>query len=175
MGSGRIRLELTALTHAHLTVEHFIQQIQANPAPRPNRDVRPQWLTDFVERIAELFEPLSPTGRVGFDCRWSEDFWQLEMYLGRTELVGGMFDGESRHLNFQFDLRKLVDEFRTIDEFRWLAFPEANPPETERPASHLVLCGTVGDSPLRLTLFEASPPTSGPALRQFPDGRFEPA
>ncbi len=162
------------MTHSHIPVQHLIKQVELNRSKRNNRDVRPQWVTCFIEQVAELFEPAADVARVGFDCRLDEDGWNVGLYLGRTELIGGKADGESRHTNFEFDLRALCDRFERIDRFTWTSLPDAVP-ETANAPGFITVNGLVANNPIRVRLYAIAPPDAGPGFRQFPSGKCDPA
>ena len=160
--------------HSHLPVRHLIKQVEIYRSTRSQRDVRPEWVTAFIERIADLFEPLADEGRVGFDCHLSEEGWTVGLYLGGTEIVGGPEDGESRYAGFQFDLLPLLDQFSEIERFRWSAFPDGSAGAVAASLAFVTIEGLVGDQRLRLRIQSTPPADAGPAFRQFPDGRIEP-
>lgn len=164
------------MAHSHLPVQHLMKQIE-NFQPRGgDRDLRPEWVSRLIERVAELFEPLEDIGRVGFDCHLSDDCWIVEMYLGSTELVGGPADGQRRFSDFRFDLRALVGLFEEVERFRWTALCAADGEEENASAgpSSITVEAKLGDNPVRLQLYSVPPPDSAPGLRRFPDGNCEP-
>ena len=61
--------ESPGLPQPHLTINHLLKHMDTYAAKRNNRDVRPAWVTQFINQVAELFEPLAGIGRVGFDCQ----------------------------------------------------------------------------------------------------------
>lgn len=159
------------MSHSHLPVRHLIKQVELNRSKRSNRDVRPDWVTAFIERVAELFEPISDDGRVGFESNLAEGCWTVRMYLGTTELVGGKEDGLSRHADFEFDALQLGECFTHIDRFRWLASPEASAGNDSTDSSCLLVDGRVGDECIRLRIRSVAPASAGPGFRQYPNGR----
>lgn len=161
------------MSHSHLPVRHLLKQVEIYKSRRNQRGIRPEWLTAFIEDVAELFEPVSDDGRVGFDCQLAEQGWALALYLGGTEIVGGPDDGQSRYASFQFDLLKLIDRFSEIERFRWSAFPERSDLHGGRPLSLVTIEGLVGGQWLRLQIHSVPPTDAGPGFRQFPDGRRE--
>lgn len=158
------------MSHSHLPVQHLLKQVELYRAARNNRDLRPEWLTDFIERVAEMFEPLCDDGRVGFDCQAAEERWTIGMYLGSTEIVGGPEDGQSRHTAFELDLLAVMNLFDSTGNISWATFPNGDP-DGGAPTSVVTVDGTVGDSEIRLQLFAVPPADAGPGFRQYPDGR----
>lgn len=164
------------VSHSHLALQHLINKIDS-PGYRRPRSSGPVWLPEFVDQIAELFEPFVDIGRVGYECTPSEDRWEISMYLGGTELVGGKVDGEIRTVAFQFNLVTLQGVFDGIDEFTWNAFPAGTFPEgtNSRDRSFIAVNGRYREHLIRLRVHCTAPQETGPGMRQYPDGTWEPA
>ena len=163
------------MSHSHLALQHLISKIES-PAYRRQRSSGPVWLTEFVDQAAELFEPFVDIGRVGYECAPGEDRWEISMYLGGTELVGGKTDGAIRTVAFQFNLVDLQTIFEPLDEFTWNAFPAGTFPEGthSRDRSFIAVTGRYRDSLVRLRIYCTAPQETGPGMRQYPDGTWEP-
>lgn len=160
--------------HSHMPVQHLLKQVEISRSQRSQRDVRPDWLTELVNDVAELFEPLVDVGRVGFDCQCSENGWLVGLYLGSTEMVGGKEDGRTRHISFEFDLLGLIERFDAVDEFCWSALPTYADDENSMSRSFVTVVGSVQDKAVRLQIFSAPPEEAGPGLRRYPDGNLKP-
>jgi hypothetical protein len=164
------------VSHSHLALQHLISKID-NSGPRPKRAASPVWLPEFVDQVAELFEPFVDVGRVGYECAPSTERWELSMFLGSTEVVGGKVDGEVRPVAFQFDLVRLETVFDRIDECYWSAFPagtvadDAEVHAGER--SFVTIVGNYRENALRLRIFCTPPADVTPGLRQYADGSWE--
>ncbi len=165
----------STMSHSHMPVDHLLKQIEMYKAKRQQRDIRPPWVMEFIDQVAELFEPLKDDGRVGFDCQLAEERWEVGMYLGSTEVVGGKNDGKSRHSNFEFDLKALIDLFTGVSRFGWSAFPEGIDAEDSKAHAFITVEGIVGERPIRLRLHSIPPSEAGPGFRQYPDGRRDTA
>jgi len=162
------------VTHSHLPARHLIKQIECDRANRTKRDIRPAWLTALIEFAAELFEPLSDVGRVGFDCRLDENGWTAALYLGAVELLGGKDDGQTRQLDFRFDLQPLLERFTRVEDVSWTVFPQGDRAAGDKPHSLIAIDGSIGTDRLRVEVHSSAPAAAGPGLRRLPDGRFEP-
>src|SRR5262245_27445565 len=164
------------VSHSHIALQHLISRIDADRS-RPKRAAGPVWLPEFVDQLAELFEPYVDVGRVGFECSPNTERWEISMFLGSTEVVGGKVDGEVRPVAFQFDLVRLETVFDRIDECRWSAFPagtvadDAEVHAGER--SFVTIVGNYRDNALRLRIFCTPPADATPGLRQYADGSWE--
>lgn len=166
------------MTHSHIPVAHLLKQVECYRSRRSNRGVRPDWIHELLDRTTDLFEPLCEVARVGFECRLDDDRWHVRLYLGRTEIVGGPNDGESRHTGFTFDVSRLLAILDGVESLRWSVSPESAdpvPPEApRRGASCLTIEGHFADNPVRLQIPSIPPAEAGPAFRRYPDGGWDP-
>ncbi len=160
--------------HSHLAVNHLIRKVELDRL-HP-RDRRPGWLTEMIDELANLFEPISISGQVGYDCQWQNDHWELSMFLGRVEIVGGLDDGLQKPLNFEFDLKPLMAYFTTINRFSWTATPDQhiNEQHLRSHMSGLTISGIVADQHFKLNILEQPPLESTAAIQIFADGRVAP-
>ncbi len=164
------------MSHSHIALQHLISKLDG-AGPRPKRAAGPVWLPEFVDQIADLFEPFVDVGRVGFECAPNTERWEISMFLGRTEVVGGKVDGELRPVAFQFDLGRLEAIFDRVAECRWCAFPagpvadDAESKTGER--SFVTVVGQYRENDLRLRIFCTPPADVTPGLRQYADGTWE--
>ena len=143
--------------------------------PRPDRDARPDWIADLVDCVAELFEPLRETARVGYDCRPENGRWQLDLFLGPNEQIGGANDGLQQVPSFRFDLRALFQCFDRVDSCQWMAAPAGEAATPDQPSlptgfSQLAIEGLTSGEPVAITLSSLPPEQIGLGLRIFGDG-----
>ena len=163
------------MSQHHLPIEHFLQQVDSDEQDRPKKDARPEWLTHFIDCIADLFDPLIGVARVGFDCNFTEGAWVVGLYLGSYEIVGGRRDGEARHINFEFDIQQLMAHFSKVSELIWSAFPSPRDTRSSGARSYITIAGLVGYQTVRLQVFSVPPNYAEIGMRRYPDGRVEPA
>lgn len=163
------------MAHSHLPVQHLIRQVETRRTLRQRRDARPQWVTQFIDTVADCFEPLADVGRVGFFTQPDDNGWLVTMYLGRTEIVGGKEDGTRRPMSFHFDLQAMASCFSQLTALRWTACPDVPASGSDDPGSVLRAEGLIDGKPLRLIVTAVPPETAGPGLRQYPDGSCNPA
>ena len=95
--------------------------------------------------------------------------------MGSYEIVGGRRDGETRHINFEFDIQQLMAHFSKVTELVWSAFPSPRDTRSSWARSFITIAGLVGDQTVRLQVFSVPPTYAEIGMRRFPDGRFEPA
>jgi len=155
-----------------MSIEELLEQMEQYRLRREQRDYRPDWLKQFVQLAAGLFEPLTHVGRVGYDCQLDERGWTVCMYLGTTEIVGGAKDGRIDHASFRVDLAGLNRLFARIDRLEWYSVADSSSAEpSEKIRSLICIHGAVsGDHEVRLELLAIPPDFIGPGLHCRPDG-----
>ena len=150
-----------------MSIEKLLKQMEEYRSRREQRDNRPEWLVDFIKCAAELFEPLTNVGRVGYECQGHERGWTVCMYLGTTEIIGGPKDGQIEHASFSVDLTRLTNLFKKIDRLEW--YSVANDKEAsfdDATRSVLSVHGCVEDSQdVQLELLHAPPRFVGPGFK----------
>jgi hypothetical protein len=156
------------VAHSHLVIQHLLKQIEGQSQVR--KDKRPKWLIAAADRFADAFDPLGEVGRVGYECEWTDWGWELRMYLGMTEVVGGKYDGDWQGASFELDVARLVAVFDEPPAIAWSV--SASKPESSR--SFLTITGTSDNEPLRLKVYSLPPRESSPVLTRRPDGSIEP-
>ncbi len=155
-----------------MSIEELLEQMEQYRLRREQRDYRPDWMKQFVRSAANLFEPLEHIGRVGYDCRIDDRGWIVCMYLGATEIVGGVMDGHIDHASFRIDLRQLTELFEVVSRFEWYSLSNVTTRQSEQQIRSLIsIQGRVcGDHELKLELLAVPPDFVGPGLHCRPDG-----
>jgi hypothetical protein len=154
-----------------MPVRHLLKQLEDYRAgDRPARDVRPPWLVELIEQAAHLFDPHAGVARAGYDCRLTEAGWEVDLFLGRVEHVGGPADGSRSLAGFEFDLRPLEGFFGELTSLTW--HMSAPVPGADGATSVVRAEGRIAETPVRLSIHGRPPETAGPGLRRFPDGRI---
>lgn len=162
------------MSHSHLAVAHLVKQLESTVARRSRRQ-GPRWLTEFVDRVADSFEPLDEVGRVGYQCAPGTECWEVLMYLGRTEVVGGSRDGDAHAVAFQFDVKALYGVFERVEAIRWNVIPPGADLAQAEPASMIDVEGTFKQSRVMLRVMSTAPAEAHPGMRRHADGTWEPA
>ena len=162
------------MSRSHLAIRHLVRQLEQQRADDRPKPVVPHWLQALVQRVSEAFEPFSGVARAGYECFQAEHGWEVALFLGECEMVGGKHDGTTLPVNFKFDLLELHESFKRIDALSWNAFP--NSPwttESVTELSFLTVSGTVDGHHVLMQIHAISPEPFGPALKQHQDGRIE--
>jgi hypothetical protein len=158
------------LAHSHLVIRHLVQGLEARG--RDAIDIRiPEVIETFVTAVADLFEPFSGAARVGYECNFADESFEISMFVGAREIVGGQFDGRQEPQNFRFNLQGLFDRFDSIQSFLWNAMPHS--PLVEGGMSFVVVEGLVQGHLVRLQLHPTAPEEMGPAMREYTNGTVE--
>ena len=172
------------MSHSDFDVQYHMSKLENWQPGERRRDARPEWMTNLIENVAEVFEPLTGVARVGFDCRLQEvdpencspgdqPLWVVRMYLGRNELVGGPEDGRQVPMSFDLDLEQLQTHFADVDEFTWSVFP-ADGEDIVDDQSFVTVSGLVEDNRVRMHVFAVAPQEVAPAMKTYQsDGRCE--
>lgn len=165
------------MAHSHLPIQHLINQIENSPSERMNLNCRPVWLNQFVDEVAEIFNPLDEVGRVGFECEFTDTYWEVGLFLGSTEIVGGQRDGQFIAASFQFDLLQLLDRFESVNRFHFNYMEHPNMADAFDPASaYITVEGHLTDLELvRLNVYATPPPEAGPGFRKNHNGVIDTA
>jgi hypothetical protein len=141
---------------------------------RTAKPTLPTWLVQFIDHISDRFEPFSGVARVGYECHHTEYGWEIALFLGEHEVVGGPDDGHMRPVNFRFNLTELTSSLDKVEEIFWNAFPNSHVCyDAMADLSFLTIVGITAGQKIRLQLHASPPDTIGPALREYPDGRME--
>ena len=151
-----------------------MKQIENYSSEQKSINCRPTWLSNFVDEVADIFNPTAEVGRVGFDCRFSEEFWEVGLFLGSTEIIGGQRDGQYIAASFQFDLLQLLDRFESVNRFHFNFLDQTELEETSDSASaYITIEGHLADLEIvRLNVFSTPPTEAGPGFRKSHDGKI---
>jgi hypothetical protein len=153
-----------------MSFQHFMKQLQTKRAMKNQQKIQPEWVSKFVDQIAELFVPLENDGRVGYECKMNERGWKIRMFLGRTEMIGGRDDGSSLHSNFEFNISELTSIFENLNVLKWETYPDSSDPNHYQDHSIVIAEGMSSGHFVQLELHSVPPNEIGPGFKQFPNG-----
>lgn len=165
--------------HSHTQIQYLVKRAEELAGRRDKKDIRPGWLTHFIQEVADLFEPATDAARVGFDCRYDTNEWLVLFYLGDAEIFGGIHDGKRARIAFDFDLKNLLDRFETVESLRYQALPEDLDDEVNQQCALIEVTGMVrceeATQQLTVGILSHPPKAAGPGVRILPNGNIEPA
>ena len=84
----------------------------------------PSWLARMTNRVAELIcgiDVLAPIGCHYHCTRFPHNQWEVTLFVGKTEIVGGSQDGSQFSSPFTVDLEQLIAVFSEVTSFHWQA------------------------------------------------------
>ena len=151
---------------SHLPVADLIDLAERTERP----PARPAWLDRFVADAAELFDPLSGLGRVGYRSEPGEDGWAVALFLGATEIVGGPGDGLVAPARFRFDADGLAALFDAAPAIGLDVRPQTTAQGVEGVDAALTLAGAVDGHPLTVTVLSAPPAGAEPGFKRYAGG-----
>ena len=160
--------------HSHLPIRHVIQSAQNLRQNGLGQPAIPEPLVQFVHEICHLFEPFGGVARAGYECAYGDDRWEIAVFLGEREAIGGPLDGKTTPVNFRMDLDALRSAFESVERFAWNTLPDAlEELEMTRYESFLTVEGTAAGQPVSLQVLSLAPDALGPAILEYQDGRVE--
>jgi hypothetical protein len=159
------------LSRSPLGPKFFAHQPDREDRPARTRLV-PEWLKGWLQQVADLFEPFSGVARAGYECFQANGTWEISLFLGQNELLGGSRDGLLLPVNFRFDVAGLLQQFSELNALKWNAFPDAFVfRDAGYPTESFLLAeGTVRGEVIRLQVQALPPDAIGPGLQFLPNG-----
>ncbi len=161
-----------SLAQPHLRPHHFIKLLQAADRPAPALR-QPAWMAKLLDRLCDHIEPVRGEARVGYDLNFNDPLWEIDLFLGRTEIVGGSLDGCSDYVSFTADIPGILSLFSKVGSCEWLALPSSLDTAAPQSASGLFVEGVWEQQTVRVALRSVPPSNAAPGLRRYPDGRYE--
>lgn len=162
------------MSHSHLAVRHLIRQLESRPRQRKSKPIQPEWLTQLLDNLSDRFEPFQGVARVGYECALHDGVWEISLFLGERESIGGSADGQQSAVNFQFNLLGIERAFDTLHAIDWNAFPGTLAwQENAADLSFLVLRGQKCGAEVCVRIQASASEEAGPGLRHHADGRVE--
>ena len=158
------------MTHSHMPIQHLIRQVEKSYEKKKARDL-PGWLKEFIDHAANSMEPSVGVARVGYDCKITEEGWNLSLFLGETEVVGGSEDGLTRIPNFDLNLSDILGQFESVESVRWVSRPDAD--FSEEQMSTVIIRGKIEDEMMTFSILDRSPESIGPGMRELMNGLLE--
>ena len=136
----------------------------------PRKVPRPDWVDDFIADAAELFDPLSGLGRVGFRTEPGEDGWSVALFLGATEIVGGPGDGLVAPARFRFDANGLAALFDAPPVIDLHVEPVLAAHGVDGIEAALSLSGEIDGRALTATVLTLPPDGAAPGFKRYAAG-----
>jgi hypothetical protein len=158
--------------HSHLAIRHLIRHVAERRQNGIGQPVLPANLVSLIDDVCQMFEPFTGVARAGYECFYGDDRWEIAVFLGENEAVGGSQDGELAPVNFRFDVHGLTRLFEKVHAVSWNAIPCTYQDE-DSYESFLTIDGVAAGERVGLQVHALPPGEVGPAMRQHQDGRLE--
>lgn len=98
----------------------------------------PDWLHQLAEELTACIEPIDRRAPIGCHFCYADDCWEVTLFVSRTEVLGGEYDGEQIPGRFNLDVTRLLTVLEQVDGCWWQPLPVAADDELR---SHLSLEG----------------------------------
>lgn len=85
----------------------------------------PDWLRELANELTACIEPVDPRAPIGCHTCHADGLWELTLFVSRTEVFGGEFDGEQIPGRFVLDVRRLMNGLHVVEECWWQPLPAA--------------------------------------------------
>jgi hypothetical protein len=131
----------------------------------------PNWLTALADVVAGYITPVEPLAPLGCHYHQCEGVWEISLFVGDTELVGGDRDGERVAARFLVDVLPLLSLFDEVFDCTWQ--PDRFSDEDEL-GCHLSIIGMHLEQLVCVRLLSRSPDRFPPGRRaNIYDGALE--
>ncbi|MDB5388629.1 MAG: hypothetical protein JWM11_4275 [Planctomycetaceae bacterium] len=132
----------------------------------------PAWLSNLLELLCEHIEPIRGEARAGYNFKYADPCWQIDLFLGKNELVGGSLDGLTDYVSYTANIAGILGLFSQIQRCEWLALPENLADRHNKQTSGLAIEGVWEERLIRVILRMTPPTEIGVGLKLFPDGSY---
>jgi len=120
----------------------------------------PAWLADLSDRVLALLSAEAPLQSIGCHFHRVDDVWELTLFAGATETVGGSRDGAWSDPPFSVDLLGLPACFDEIHGMWWQTQAVGSEDDL---GNHLSVEGLVAGQKVWLRIKSHAPDRFGPA------------
>jgi hypothetical protein len=125
----------------------------------------PEWVSTLAAAIAEYLVAASIPAPMGAHVQKASDeaggdVWEVSLFYGKTEIVGGPRDGKKTDTPFWLDLAGLSATFDRVDGLSWQAAP-LGPNDDLGP--HVAIEGEYLGNRVRVRILAAAPSQFPPA------------
>lgn len=124
----------------------------------------PHWLSDFSDRVLDLVTPYDRMPSAGCHFQLVEGIWEITLFVGVTETVGGERDGARFESPFSVDLIGIPGCFGELHQMWWQSRRLGT---DDQLGSHLSAEGTVGGERVWLRITADAPEQFGPARQVY--------
>jgi hypothetical protein len=126
----------------------------------------PAWLTELANHVVSQIHELDELGPVGCHFCLHEDVWEVTLFAGSTEIVGGRRDGAVKLSRFSVDVKSIVEQFDQIDQIGWQSHG-LGASRGDELGPHVSIEGLYQGQAVWLRVLAGAPQQFAPARRLF--------
>ncbi len=98
----------------------------------------PDWLRELMETLTACLEPVDPRAPIGCHHCEVKGIWEVTLFVSRTEILGGEFDGEQIPGRFTLDVAAVLLTLDVVEKCWWQPLPAGGDDEV---GPHLSILG----------------------------------
>ena len=126
----------------------------------PTHETPPDWILALASELAAFFTATTLPSPMGVHVQPSKDaeppgVWEVSLFYGKTEIVGGPRDGHRTDTSFWLDLAGLQRKFDSVDAFYWQSAALGSDDDF---GPHIGIEGDIHGHAVRLRLLASAPP-----------------
>jgi len=122
----------------------------------------PGWIKDLADSSAVYLVPTDILAPIGCHYCRVGDVWEISLFVSRTEIVGGEYDGSQRGSKFILDVPALMELFESVPDVQWQAQSHG---EDYELGPHLALIGIYAGHKVCLQILADAPLRFAPGRR----------
>lgn len=118
----------------------------------------PEWLAELANLVASEMYPIDLLAPLGCHYHYNDEIdggqWEVTVFAGSTEIVGGEFDGMQQPSRFCLNLGSMLKYFGEVSTFHWQTAPVA---EDDELGAHVAIEGTYKGQSVWLRVLAEAP------------------
>ena len=84
----------------------------------------PGWLNPLLDSFSDQIEPITGEARLGYEFRFADPHWELDLFLSTLQAVAGTDEGQPQHVDFRTDITRILSLFSTVYRCEWVSMTE---------------------------------------------------
>lgn len=116
--------------------------------------IPPRWLADLANAVAAEIAPVDVLPPLGCHFCKIDDVWEISLFPGQTETIGGLRDGRLNSSPFSLDVSRVMQVFDKVLACHWQNQPISSRDEL---GAHLALEGVYSGKRVCLRVLAVAP------------------
>ena len=83
----------------------------------------PVWLQELADELTACLTPVDPRAPIGCHVCHAEGCWEVTVFVSRTEVLGGQFDGDVMPGRFVLDVARIMGVMDHVEACWWQPLP----------------------------------------------------